>query len=165
MKKTVAIILIIITIAVLFIPVPMSPAKDGGTKSYTALTYKIVKWKKFADSYKPYENTSVYFLPYNFYSLDALWQKETESLDSEEYGDTTFITTITKNWGEDSFLIRNGDTVLSNADKPIIHKNGNTANFSDLKVGDKVKIIYDGTILETYPSMLGKVYEIEILEW
>ncbi len=161
MKKTVAIILLIVT---LLFPIPLGTLKDGGTTIYASLTYKIVNWKKFTDSYKRYEKTRVYFLPYNFYSLNTLWQKETESFDGEEYGDVSFITTITEAWGEDSFLIRDGGTVLSNADKPYVFKNGNKASFSDLKVGNKIKIVYDGCILETYPSMLGKVYEIEILE-
>lgn len=164
MKKIIALILTIVIIAILFIPIPSDVAKDGGTKSYSSLTYKIVVWNKFSNSYKPYKNTSIYFIPYNFYSLDALWKKEKEKLDGEEFGDYSFTTTITEKWGEDSFLIKNGDTVLSNSDKPIVLKNGNTASFSDLKVGDKIKITYDGCILETYPSMLNKVYEIEILE-
>jgi len=33
-----------------------------------------------------------------------------------------------------------------------------------LKVGDKVRIAYDGVILETYPAMLGEFYGIELLE-
>ena len=32
------------------------------------------------------------------------------------------------------------------------------------RVGDKVRIAYDGVILETYPAMLGEFYGIELLE-
>ncbi|MBR4072789.1 MAG: hypothetical protein IKK24_02495, partial [Clostridia bacterium] len=39
-----------------------------------------------------------------------------------------------------------------------------TDNLPLLKVGDKVRIAYDGYILETYPAMLGRFYGIELLE-
>ncbi len=171
MKKLIASILLIATLAVLLVPIPLGTAKDGGTNSYISLTYKVVKWKKFTDSYRPYENTTIYFFPYNFYSLDALWEKETEKFNAGEYGDVTITATVMDVWGENSFLIKsdgsnnpNGDIVISNYDNPNVFKNENTASFSELKVGDKIKIIYDGIVMETYPATLGKVYEIEILE-
>ena len=36
----------VILLAVLFVPIPTGHYKDGGTKEYTALTYKIVNWKR-----------------------------------------------------------------------------------------------------------------------
>lgn len=34
----------------------------------------------------------------------------------------------------------------------------------ELKVGDEVRIYYDGLIMETYPAQIGNVYEISLLE-
>lgn len=34
----------------------------------------------------------------------------------------------------------------------------------DLKEGDILKVWYDGTILETFPARLGKIYSVEIVE-
>ncbi len=171
MKKTIIIVLsIVILLAVLVVPLPSNPYKDG-TTVYTALTYRIINWKKYSDSYKPYENTSVYFIPDNFASIDTLWQKEMDSWDGDWYGDVSFTAIITDTWGNgDIFLIKDeskpgdiGDTTLSNYDKPKIIKNGKVTSFSELKVGDRIKITCDGMILESYPAQLGKVYEIEIL--
>ena len=60
----------------MFIPVPSGVYKDGGTRTYSALTYKIVKWNKLIDEGNKYQNTSVYWLPDNFKSLDKLWEIE-----------------------------------------------------------------------------------------
>ena len=47
MKKKIWIpIAAVILLAVLFVPIPTGHYKDGGTKEYTALTYKIVNWKR-----------------------------------------------------------------------------------------------------------------------
>lgn len=171
MKKALIIVLsIVLLLAILIVPLPSNPHKDD-TTVYTALTYRVVKWKKYTDSYKPYENTRIYFIPKNFTSLDTLWQKEMDSWDGDWYGDVSFTAIITDTLNDGIYLIKDerktgeiGDTTLSQHDNPKIIKNGNEASFSDLKVGDKIKITYDGMILESYPQHLGKVYEIEILE-
>lgn len=49
MKKKTWIVLIILLL-ILFIPIPSGTYKDGGTRVYTALTYKIVKWKRLIDA-------------------------------------------------------------------------------------------------------------------
>lgn len=55
MKKKLVIILIIVGIlAVLFTPIPTGVCKDGGTRVYSALTYKIVDWNRIS-SYGIYE--------------------------------------------------------------------------------------------------------------
>jgi hypothetical protein len=47
MKKKIIVILIIVGIlTVLFTPIPSGVYKDGGTRVYSALTYKIVDWNK-----------------------------------------------------------------------------------------------------------------------
>lgn len=174
MKKALIIILsIILLLAILTVPIPSTPYQDDDTRVYTALTYRVVEWKKFTDSYKPYENTRIYYIPDNFASIDTLWEEEVNSWDGQLYGDVTFTAVITDTWGDnsDSFLIKDeskvgdiGDTVLSKSDNAKVLKNGKEASFSDLKVGDRIKITYDGIIYTIAPQLLGKVYEIEILE-
>ena len=62
MKKKVIIALIIIGIlAVLFTPIPTGVYKDGGTRVYSALTYKIVDWNRIT-GYSIYEKNSVYIV-------------------------------------------------------------------------------------------------------
>lgn len=59
----------------LLIPIPTGVYKDGGTKTYTALTYKIVDWNHLSDN-GIYDTTKVYPFPMNFMSLDALLERE-----------------------------------------------------------------------------------------
>lgn len=94
-KRVVLIVLLLL--AVLLIPIPSVPYADGGTKVYTSLTYKIVKWNVLlnkmekpdvigpdtADSvihYKPeyFRKTTVYLFPKNFMSVEELYQMEKE---------------------------------------------------------------------------------------
>ena len=50
MKKKIWIpILVVVILAILFVPIPSGVYKDGGTREYTALTYKIVDWNRLTD--------------------------------------------------------------------------------------------------------------------
>ena len=83
---------IIILLAVLFIPHPSihGTYKDGGTKAYNALTYKIVKWNRIVEADETdnkyvengcYHKTSVYWFPDNFKSIDKLYETEYEKFE------------------------------------------------------------------------------------
>ena len=73
MKKSKIIVITILALLLLFIPIPTGVYKDGGTRAYTALTYKVVKWNRLIDKNTRYSDTSVYWLPDNFKSIDELW--------------------------------------------------------------------------------------------
>lgn len=82
-KKLVAVcVTAAVILAVLFMPFVRDTYDDGGTVTYSALTYKIVKWKKLAGSDKGnganvrYEKTSLFFFPENYKTLDELWETE-----------------------------------------------------------------------------------------
>lgn len=88
MKKKILLISVIAAVAlilVLFLPIPRGAYDDGGTRVYTALTYKIVKWNRMVSVYNDdgvmvridiYNDTSVYWFPDNFKSVDELWEVE-----------------------------------------------------------------------------------------
>ena len=87
MKKKIMIpvIVVIALLLVLFLPIPQGSYDDGGTREYTALTYKIVTWKRFVSVHNEdgemeridtYTHTSVYWLPDNYKSIDELWEME-----------------------------------------------------------------------------------------
>ena len=84
-KKIIPVTIVIALLLVLFLPIPQGSYDDGGTREYAALTFKIVKWKRFISVYNEngvmervdtYTNTSVYWLPDNFKSIDELWKME-----------------------------------------------------------------------------------------
>lgn len=85
-KKIIIPIVIVIALAlVLFFPIKQVTYDDGGTREYAALTYKIIKWNRYVSVYNEdgdmervdkYTETSVYWLPDNFKSIDELWKME-----------------------------------------------------------------------------------------
>ena len=82
MKKRIIIGIIVVVLLVLFLPVPnpKGRVRDGGTREYCALTYKIVVWNKFIagsdEGAYTYHKTSVFWIPDNFKSIDELWKIE-----------------------------------------------------------------------------------------
>lgn len=75
MRKSLFIIMLIVVL-ILIIPIPTGIARDGGTKTYTALTYKIVNWNHFYGDGEIFSETKVYLFPDNFLSLDDLIKRE-----------------------------------------------------------------------------------------
>lgn len=75
-KKAFIAVLIIMIVLILIIPISIGPAKDGGTRQYAALTYKVVKWHHLYGEDQLYSKTKVYFFPNNFLSLDDLFERE-----------------------------------------------------------------------------------------
>lgn len=80
---------IVFIVLIMVLPVP-STFKDGGTKTYSALTYKIVKWNRLVASDETnnkfiengcYHKTSVYLFPENFKSIDSLYSIEYDSFE------------------------------------------------------------------------------------
>lgn len=81
MKKKIWIpILVIAIVLILFVPIPTGRYKDGGTKEFSSLTYKIVDWNRMVDDGSTYSATKIYFFPNNFRSIDNLWQKEKQNI-------------------------------------------------------------------------------------
>lgn len=86
MKKKILIgcIAVVLLAAILFVPIPRT-YDDGGTREYSALTYRIVQWDRLVSVHnedgvmvgvEKYKATSVYFFPDNFKSLQELWETE-----------------------------------------------------------------------------------------
>lgn len=80
MKRKFGIVLAIIVLLILTIPIPIGPAKDGGTKQYSALTYKIVDWNHLYDNGEIYDDTEIYLFPLNFKTVDELWERKMDML-------------------------------------------------------------------------------------
>ncbi len=95
MKKKMAIIvpcvIIVLVLAVLFLPFKMVNYDDGGTTEYRALTYKIVKWNRITirvddsgnHTQETLKKTAVYWLSDSAKSIDELWQMETGAVPTD----------------------------------------------------------------------------------
>ena len=87
-----AIVVVVVVLLMLFLPVNSGTFKDGGTKVYGALAYKVVKWKHlYSDGVdengnfvmKLYEKEVVYWLPNSTKSLSELWEMEKENVETD----------------------------------------------------------------------------------
>lgn len=92
MKKKVIIssLVLLCLFAILFIPIPRGTLDDGGTRVYSAATYKIVVWNKLITvtdengqmtGVETYAHTTVFWFPDHFKSIDELWEIEIEGKD------------------------------------------------------------------------------------
>jgi len=85
-KKIIIPIVIIVGVAlILFLPIPRGTLKDGGTREYASLTYKIVVWNKLMPIVDEngnnvpdnrYRKTSIFWYPDSLKSIDELWEME-----------------------------------------------------------------------------------------
>ena len=149
MKKKFWIVAAALFLAVLFVPFPKGPYKDGGTREYTALTYKIVDWNRLtADG--PYQATRVYWFPDNFQSIDRLWVYEEPKVVHK------FVAMVLE-LDNNSALVKpvTGEDELRSSDRIRFGIQG----LGDIgaTAGDKVEIYYTGGIMESYPAQIHAV--------
>lgn len=151
MKKRVilTVFVTVLFLAVVFVPVPGRAYDDGGTRAYTALTYKIVRWNRLnADGV--YNATKVYRFPDNFKSIDELWAYE------EPYIIRRFAATVLELNGATALVQPlEGEEECRSADK--IHLG--IAELEDIgaEAGSVVVISYTGGIMESYPAQIHAV--------
>lgn len=146
MKKKIWIPIVIVLIAVLFIPIPSGVYKDGGTREYTALTYKIVKWNRLTGD-STYDKLRVYLFPNNFRSIGSLWTREKDKV---EHSFTATVLEV----GELSALVQpvSDSAELKSSDK--ISFGISELEKLDVEVGSVVKVTYTGEIMESYPARI-----------
>ena len=148
MKKKIffTVIVVISLLAILFVPIPTYTLNDGGTRVYSALTYKIVVWNRTTDD-GIYENTKVYFGEDRFQDINGLWDEETQNVRHIFRGKITKIdgywVTVEPLEGEierqSSLEISFHTSELSNI---------------DVQIGNVVEITYRGNITEVGTSKI-----------
>jgi len=135
----------VLLVAVLTVPIPLGQARDGGTKTYGAMTYKIVNWKRLHDD-GVYEATRVYGFPDNFKSLDELWELEKENVPE------SFVAKVLENYGNSALVEPlEGEWERSSADQ--ISCSFQTGG-SLPEAGKYIRVVYDGQIMESYPAQI-----------
>lgn len=145
---------VLIVLAVLFVPIPRAAYDDGGTREYTALTYKIVKWNRIhADGV--YDKTDVYFFGDRYKSVDELWA---EKQITEPVTDRSFRATVVE---------KSANAVIVEPHEGQPERNCSdrfsfgTKGLQDIgaEVGSVVDITYTGLIREIYPA------SIDVTDW
>ena len=151
MKKKIwiPIVVAVVLLAVLFVPIPNRQMKDGGTKVYSALTYKIVDWNRLYND-GTYSATKVYFGADAWKSIDDLFAKEEPNIESvvratviEINGSSVLIEPLEVEWERMS-----GDRISINV-----------SEFEDIRaeVGSVVEVTYKGNIMESYPAKINAI--------
>ena len=149
MKKKIFILILatVLLLAVLFVPIPKSSGRDGGTREYSALTYKIVDWNRLTTD-GVYDATKIYVFPNNFKSIDDLWNEEEHEVVHK------FVATVIEISGN-SVLVEPviGEDELQSSTRISV----NAASLGDIgaEVGSDVEIYYTGGIMETYPAQIN----------
>lgn len=69
-KKAIKIVILVLVLSFLLLPFPQM-YKDGGTKTFTSLTYKIICWNELPayDGRENKKGVEIYFFPNNFFRL------------------------------------------------------------------------------------------------
>lgn len=150
-------VIVLVLLAVLFVPVPSGVYKDGGTRAYTAMTYKAVKWNRILGAGgEKYTATRVYFFPKNFQSIDTLWETwEMKGVDLSAYKEP-------EPKEEEHFEAKILELSVVSAKVEVIEEGWNCGNpivFPvkdldpiDAEVGDIVEVFYNGIIKTSYPA-------------
>ena len=149
-KKIILIALAVLLLAaVLFVPIPGETYEDGGTREYTALTYKVVKWNRLIEG-DIYEATKVYWVPDNFKSIDELWEQEAPETENK------FIATVLD--------IHNSVALVQPMDGEEVLRSSDQVQFGieelediGAEIGSVVTVYYSGGIMETYPAKIHAV--------
>ncbi|MBR3807211.1 MAG: hypothetical protein IKJ15_02415 [Lachnospiraceae bacterium] len=140
---------IVVVLMILAIPIPTGVYKDGGTREYTALTYKIVDWNRMTGD-TIYDETKIYVFPYNFKSIDGLWYYEEDKVEH------SFVATILEMKGSSVTVEPVADSaVLMSTDKVTF----GTSDLEEIEVevGSVVKITYTGGVMESYPAQVHAI--------
>lgn len=149
-KKTwLAIGAVAVLLAALFVPIPTGVCRDGGTRTYTALTYKIIDWNRLTDD-GIYEKTKIYFFPHNGNSIDELWKQE------EPFVLNTFLATVIDRKGT-VVLVEPAEGELERYSCDLISFRTDMLEEIGAEVGSVVEITYMGRMMETYPVSIDAV--------
>lgn len=152
MKRIWIIVLIgALLLAVLFVPILRVPehCSDRDTRVYSALTYKVIRWKIHTGS-GIYEKTAWHGFPDNFKSFHELWL---EDIESNLHTVTATVVEINGN----SVVVQPipGQEELRSSDR-LTFSAENMARI-DPPVGSDVDIDYIGDIMETYPAQIQTI--------
>lgn len=167
-KKIIIIISSIIALLlILFAPIPKrEKLDDGKALSLTSLTYKVIIWDMYENSEKPYNKTEFLVLPNNFKSAQSLWDERYADLKNDGYGCVSMYVTTTQ---KDETGITVTETFSVNGDvsntvcyisKATFEEASSGITYDELNIGRTLIIVYDGEILESYPSVFNKIFKI-----
>ncbi len=145
-KKTIIWIILVALIAVLVVPLPTIAYKDGGTRVYQALTYKVIKWNRFMGE-DIFKLTKVYFFPKNFKSNDSLFKEEIKK------NEISFKAKVLEVY-DNTVLVQpfSSEEIRKSSDK--ISFGTGLLREIDVQKGTEVEVFYLGEVMYSYPVQI-----------
>ena len=139
---------VVIGMFLCLIPIPSGVYEDGGTRAYTALTYKVVDWNRIAEE-GHYDATCTYIIPDNFKSIDELWYYEVDKVQHSFVGKVVEIY-------DGSVIVEplEGEIERRSSDKIVVGTR--YLEDIDVEIGSQVRITYVGGIMESYPAQINE---------
>ncbi len=68
-RKNIRLLIVLVIAVILLFPIRIV-YKDGGTTTYTSLTYKIIKWNSMIGVDEIKTGTEIHLFPNNFHDID-----------------------------------------------------------------------------------------------
>lgn len=129
---------------------PAGTIRDGGTIEYLGLGYKVIGFNTLG-GYKEIKIGS-WFMDYDDFSEEI--QKVEEENRNEEFSFCGIVTKVEENL----FFVKPdaNEEIARSADLVMV---GKLKNDTDIKieVGEKIRIIYDGMVMTTYPAQINAI--------
>jgi len=99
-KSTVLLVLSILAILVIFLFPIKTTYRDGGTKTYTALLYRVIVWNHIDENYENNvkTGTEIYLFPNNFRKIDDYLDPRPNSLYINSANDRVRANIVSYNW-------------------------------------------------------------------
>ena len=158
-KKIIIIVIIVCALILMFIPKKLV-LNDGGSIEYKSKFYSITKIHRINNqSSTGYEDGwKIEILGIQIYNEVDVYVDVTDKKEQHQ-----FVATVIEK-SDNYFVVEpeEGSNERKSSDK-ISFTINKSINNDFLVVGSKIKIIYDGVILETYPAQIT-VNEIELLK-
>lgn len=142
---------ILAILAILFLPIPGNAYDDGGSREFTALTYKIVVWNRITTDTQ-HKATRIYWGADRNKSLDELWETEVQTIER------TFLAQIIEVEEGDTVIVRpvKGEPEEQRAKYIRVTLNGHNEIIA--KTGDYLQVTYRGQIMESYPAQINMTH-------
>lgn len=146
MKNKKLIIAAAIALIILVVPFSSKIYKDGGTRTYTALTYKIVDFNKLLESGEVYDETKVYPFPMNFMSDDFLMASANGvSVSDREESDSETAYEAISEYIKDAPAVVSGRDEYISSTPPALRLNYDGEKSISVNAGTYCWIIDDGS--------------------
>lgn len=139
----------VVLLAVLAVPVPSGPSDGSGTRTYSALTYKIVVWDE-AYGNQVCEQTDIYWFPENIRSTQELWAEKQEQMNCR------FAATVVEITGG-SVTVEPLEGLPERSSSDRISFSAENLEQIQAQAGDTVEITYNGLIRESYPASIDPI--------